>query len=675
MNGSDTMTMDFFTGQEKARKNTVLLVFLFVIAVILIILSVYVAISFAVFLLKQKNVGGLGQYQFQLFNPKMFGIIAGGTVLLVGAGSLYKISQLGKGGMKVAEMLRGRPVYMNTDDPQERKLLNVVEEVAIASGVPVPLVYLLPGEESINAFAAGYSPSSAVVAVTKGAITHLSRDELQGVIAHEFSHILNGDMRLNIRLIGVLHGILLIGITGRVLLDITVRSRGGSRRRGKGGGKAGMVMLGLGLALFIIGYIGVFFGKLIKAAVSRQREFLADSASVQFTRNPGGIAGALKKIGGLFAGSRIRAPKAEEASHIFFSNALSGTFLSNLLSTHPPLDERIKAIDPLWDGKYTVIKKEKPKITKTTKKMKTAFPGIPGIPIPGQSQATTPAAGTQISLDPRDIVRQIGVLTPALITHAAAMLSALPDELRKGVRDATGAKALIYASLMNRESKPRDIQWKYLSGKTDQDTMKRLEKLLPLVERQGPEARLTLVELAMPVLRGLQEQEGKDFLQNVDELTKADEEVSVFEFALGKVLRKNLAPAITGRSDKAPAKYYSIKPLSSDVSLLLSTVANIGNETEEGKEKAFAAGVGKMGVPTQKMTFIPEKKCGFDKLDQALDKLRQAAPGIKRRIMRGLAFCVAMDKTVTVEEKELIRAIADPLDCPLPPLVAQKKQG
>ena len=288
-----------------------------------------------------------------LWNPELFGLVAMGTSAVIAAGSLYKMAALSGGGHTVAELLGGRLLRADAATPAERRLLNVVEEMAIASGVPVPPVYLLENELGINAFAAGHAPGDAVVAVTAGTLARLSRDELQGVIAHEFSHILNGDMRLNIRLMGVLFGILVIGLTGWIIFRSTT---GGYVRLGaRDDDRKGFNPLPLiGLALYVIGYVGVFFGNLIKAAVSRQREFLADASAVQFTRNPDGIAGALKKIGAVAEGSRIQDPHAEEASHMFFGDALSGwTELFGLLATHPPLVERIKRIDPSFDGDFS----------------------------------------------------------------------------------------------------------------------------------------------------------------------------------------------------------------------------------------------------------------------------------------------------------------------------------
>ena len=357
-----THTMDFFERQDQARRSTRRLIVYFIMAVILIILSIYIA-AIAIFL--GFNLNADSELPFEWWNSELFLWITGATVSVVVIGSLYKIFALSQGGVVVARSLGGRLIESNTPNPQERRLLNVVEEMAIASGTPVPSVFLLEKEKSINAFAAGFTPTDAVIGVTQGTLQILSRHELQGVIAHEFSHILNGDMRLNIRLIGVLNGILVIAMIGYAILRGT--SRSSSSKKGGGG-----AVLAFGAALFIIGYVGVFFGKLIKSAVSRQREFLADASAVQFTRNPDGLAGALKKIGGLVHGSRIKSSKAEEASHLFFSDGMHGKaspFLSmrnhkppvqtrsafSFMATHPPLETRIKRIDPSFRGRFPAV--------------------------------------------------------------------------------------------------------------------------------------------------------------------------------------------------------------------------------------------------------------------------------------------------------------------------------
>jgi Zn-dependent protease with chaperone function len=329
--------MDFFAHQQKARKSTKVLVVYFGIAVVCIIASVYFASLLIFHGFDTRQAGNAATQDLVLWDAMLFLRVVLGTLGVVIIGSLYKTAALAKGGSAVAESLGGRLVDPDTTHPDERKLRNVIEEMAIAAGVPLPKIYVLDHETGINAFAAGHTPNDAAIGVTAGCVTLLDRDELQGVIGHEFSHILNGDMRLNLRIMGVLFGILCLSVIGRVL----IYSRGGDR------GKSPLMLLGL--ALMFIGAIGVFFGRLIQAALSRQREFLADASAVQFTRNPAGLSAALQKIGG--AGSQVHSAHAGEASHLFFSNGLGKPFLG-ALATHPPLDKRIRAIDPAWNGTF-----------------------------------------------------------------------------------------------------------------------------------------------------------------------------------------------------------------------------------------------------------------------------------------------------------------------------------
>ncbi|MCX7701923.1 MAG: M48 family metallopeptidase, partial [Gemmataceae bacterium] len=341
---------NFFEHQQLARQRTKYLVFLYGIAVAGTVLLTYFVV-WAIFYLptldpeRLKTASGLsvsGIPLSELFEPQLFLLVTGTTVLLIGGMTALKLSELSSGGKAVAEMLGGRLVTTPTSDFHEKRLLNVVEEMAIASGIPVPPVYVLDGEGGINAFAAGYAPDQAVIGVSRGALEYLNRDELQGVIAHEFSHILNGDMRLNIRLIAIIFGIMGLAAFGSILL----------RTRSRNDKGAGQIIL-LGLGLYLLGIVGAFVGNIIKAMVSRQREFLADASAVQFTRNPDGIGGALKKIGGLKDGAAIRNEHAPEAAHMFFADALSR--LTDLFATHPPLPERIRRIDPKWDGTFPKV--------------------------------------------------------------------------------------------------------------------------------------------------------------------------------------------------------------------------------------------------------------------------------------------------------------------------------
>ncbi len=330
--------MNFFQAQDNARKKTWMLAMLFGAAVLTLLLltNFFVALAF----------GWAGMQTGMTFSQTIAQVpidswiwISLGVLGVIGVASLYKFFSISGGGRTIAEALGGSLIHQNTRDPQQRQLLNVVEEMALAAGMPVPPVYLIP-ELSINAFAAGFNTDDAVIGINQGTLDQLSRDELQGVVAHEFSHILNGDTHINLRLIAILHGILFVGMIGYGLL----RAGGFSRRNG-------LPIVIAGVGLLIIGYGGTFFGNLIKAAVSRQREFLADASAVQFTRHPEGIADALKKIGGFSMSSHMSNPAAEQASHMFFG-AAAQKFSTSLMATHPPLEKRILAIEPGWNGTF-----------------------------------------------------------------------------------------------------------------------------------------------------------------------------------------------------------------------------------------------------------------------------------------------------------------------------------
>jgi len=333
--------MRFFEHQRLARRQTRILVLLFILALAAIVVAVNLVA--ALFWIWMQGKGLRGPHAF----PQWFFItntaITAGLIL---GGTLIELFNLREGGDVVARMAGGRPLQPGTRNLREQRLQNVVAEMALASGIKCPVVYLLNQEQSINAFAAGYDPDQAVVVLTQGALDRLTRDELQGVVAHEFSHILNGDMRLNVRIIGVLFGIQMIAGFGEHLIG-SARNFAFATRREERSPPFKVLLLALGVALFVTGYIGVIFGRMIRAGVSRQREFLADASAVQFTRNPDGIGGALRKIGGLgrrgTPGSHIQHHNAEQLSHLFLGAPRSG-LVSGLMASHPPIRERLRRI-------------------------------------------------------------------------------------------------------------------------------------------------------------------------------------------------------------------------------------------------------------------------------------------------------------------------------------------
>ncbi len=649
--------MDFFQQQEKARRKTSLLVVYFFFAVASIIVAVYLAVAGVLFYgqsYEALHVTG------QLWFPDVFAAVSLATLILITVGSLYKMVELSGGGEVVARSLGGRAVAPNTLDLRERVLLNVVTEMAIASGTPVPPVFVLDDEPAINAFAAGTTPQNAVITVTRGSIDTLNRDELQGVIAHEFSHILNGDMRLNIRLIAILNGILLIAMIGYILM----RTGGGSSNisTSSGAKKGGNPLPLLGLLLYVIGYIGIFFGNLIKSAVSRQREFLADASAVQFTRLPEGIAGALKKIGGLLLGSRLQTAQAAEASHMFFGNGLTAPFLQ-LLATHPPLEERIRRIDPKFDGKFPPVKP-------------IAY-SLQDVVDPGTLAARRAAAlglglaggAARLAFAPAAAVAQVGAPRREHLDYAAALVDSLPKELASGVRDPLGAVAIIYALLLNDDhSDVRQNQLAYLATKADPNANQETLRIAPLAATIPAAAKLPLVGMTLPALKSLSPKQLAAFRDDVVFLIEADHKVSLFEFAVNRLVLKRLLPRLERKQPKG-AQVSKIDPLLPACGVLLSALAYSGTRDEDQAKGAFQLGVGKLSDGSAQVKFLPHDQFGLKVVDTALDQMVGAAPMIKKQILEACAACIGADGTVTVEEGELLRVISDALACPMPPLV------
>jgi Zn-dependent protease with chaperone function len=620
--------MDFFQAQDAARRRTGWLVALFAAAVLAIVAVVY-AVAFV----------GLRGGDGPLLDPILLAQVVLGVGLVVGGGSAARTASLRAGGGKVAELVGGRRVASDTSDPDERRLLNVVEEMSIASGTPVPGVYVLDGEEGINAFAAGHTIHDAAVAVTRGGLQKLTRDELQGVVAHEFSHILNGDMRLNVRLMGVLYGILLLAIVGRVILY----AGQGGRRSSRDGG-AGWILL-LGVALLLVGYVGVFFGKLIKAAVSRQREYLADSAAVQFTRNPEGLAGALRKIGAEADGGRVRDPHAEELSHLFFANGLKKGILGGL-ATHPPLEERIRRIDPSWDGSFEV-----PAPTSGAAAPRPTA-AIPRIDRAGAVAGL--AAGAAM-------VASVGAPTPRHLAYAAALLERFPEALTRAVHDPVDARAAVLA-LVSATGAAGEAERGIVREYGGAEMVQRFEALLPLVRAEGPDAPLALLDLALPALQRLAPQEAARFRAAVERLVAADGLLHPFEFALVHTLARRLAGTErargwTGRS--------SLPGLAEEVEVVLSAVARAGGEA--GAENAFRAGVARLPPPARGIRLRAAAEVDLARVDAALTALEDTTPAARRVLLEACAAAAGHDGVLHRAEAELLRAVAEALDAPMPP--------
>src|SRR3990170_1063162 len=494
--------MNFFESQDRAHKNTALLVVLFVLAVIALIImtNLLLMVVFGYINSEQLRDGGtlIRQMDWQTFVA-----VGAGVGVVVLAGSLYKIMALSAGGKVVAASLGGQLIPKNAQDLNQRKLLNVVEEMAIASGTPAPPVYLLANEPGINAFAAGFSPRDAVIGVTQGAIDHLSREQLQGVIAHEFSHIFNGDMRLNLRLMGALNGILILGILGYYLLYSTSIS---GRRRSNNKSAGGILALAIGL--IVIGFAGTFFGGLIKASVSRQREYLADASAVQFTRNPDGIAGALKRIGGLESGSKVENPGASEVSHAFFAQGISG-LMQWLSATHPPLAKRILRIDPHWDGKFDFSDPADPaQAEKQAGESETVTRHAVA------NKVAAVAAGAAMA-EVMTAIDQIGNPKPEAVNDARSLLSELSVVVKEAAREPHGARAVIYSLALDKGQEVRARQLKQLQDHADPDVYALTLMLMPQMDGLDIRFRLPIIDIAIPALKQLSLSQYKLFKGNL----------------------------------------------------------------------------------------------------------------------------------------------------------------
>ncbi len=656
--------MNFFEHQAQARRRTTLLLFYYALAVALIIGTVYLVVGTA--LRTYAPGAGFGPDNpppLLVWDPLLFAWVAGGTLLVVILGSAYKIAQLSGGGATVAESLGGTLVNVDTADRAERRLLNVVEEIALASGVPVPPVYVLEQESGINAFAAGFTTSNAIVAVTRGALDSLTRDELQGVVAHEFSHILNGDMRLNIRLMGLLNGILAIAMVGYLLFRLVGSGGGGSRRssrdgKGEGGGLVVALVL-IGLALWIIGYVGVFFANLIKAAVSRQREFLADASAVQFTRNPLGIGGALKKIGGLDAGSRLATPRAAEASHFYFANGLRESWLG-IFATHPPLAERIRRIEPDFAAATAPVSAQA--VESEQPAGGAAAMGFAAASTP-PSPPSAPRAGVPSNL----VMDSVGTLRPQAVDYMAAMLARIPARLRETVRTTDGARLTVYALLLDQRPEVRAAQFKALDLNERKVRAVDAEAAVATLAGLDPAARLPLADLAMAALRLMPADDYAGFRQTVLDMVTADEGINLFEYAVMRMLVRNLDATFL-QAPRRSVQYNNLRVVRLDCATLLVTLAHYGTRDEAEAGRAYAAGM-KVLFPDDTVP-PPTARWSLEQTDKALDTLATVSPQCKQTLVQACVTTVSADGVVHPDEGALLRAVCDALDCPLPPLAA-----
>jgi Zn-dependent protease with chaperone function len=640
--------MDFFEQQDKARGKTGTLIFYFLMAVVCIIVAVFALFS-AVFMQVE-------EYRSFAWTIELALMTSIGTVIVVTLASLGRIVSLSSGGATVANALGGKIISPNTGDPFERRIRNVVEEMAIASGTPVPPVYLME-EEGINAFAAGFSPRDAVIGITRGCATKLTRDQLQGVVAHEFSHILNGDMRINIRLTGILFGIVFLARIGEIML---YSGRGSRYRRRSKDDKGGALML-IGIGLVAIGLIGGFFGSLIRAAVSRQREFLADASAVQFTRNPDGIAGALKRIGGFSSSSKVTAPGAKDFSHMFFGSAMSSMF-----ATHPPLPVRIRRIEPNWKNTY-------PDTDQITEQV-TEFSGLSGVSGFSSGQQAAPSSPQQVperqpgekSESARTFLKTATEPGQAEIERARQLLADMPPALLELAREPFGARCVIFSLLLDLEnSTVIQKQLSMISEQAEPGTSEETEKIRGTVFSLNSQQKFVLVEEAAPALSQLSPNQFATFQNITETLIGADEKIDLFEWSLRNVIDHDFGRR---HSPRGPLHgRASVRSRLPECSVILGALAHYGQDGADPKP-AFDKGIRNLDR-TCEAKLPPKEECGLMGLDKALARLSKLSPTAKRSLLNACAHTIDHDGKTSEVEIQILRGLAASISCPLGPAV------
>ncbi|WP_306523112.1 M48 family metallopeptidase [Rheinheimera sp.] len=622
------MAVDFFQAQDQARRNTRLLVVLFSLAVLSLLLLTNVLLCITLGVLEPEQTTLLFNPQHPQFWSalpwKAMSISTLLMLLVITVVILSKQAELNKGGRVVAEALGGERLDPQMASPQQKVLLNVVAEMAIAAGVPVPPVYLLP-ENSINAFAAGYSPADAVIGMTQGCLDLLSRDELQGVVAHEFSHILNGDMRMNIRLIALLHGILFIGHAGYYLLRSGGRTGAvfsAGRSKNNGGG-----LLGLALGLMVLGYLGSFFGNLIKAAVSRQREFLADASAVQFTRNPQGIAGALKAIGAASMGSRVRNPNADEMSHLFFGEAVSRW--TSLFATHPPLTDRIKKIEPSWLGQFPTAEQLKQR---------------------NQRQSTTSSTTT---------TKAAASMNPVLqqMPQASAVLTALPALLLHSSQHPPSAPALLCACLVQ----PAQLSkhWHLIKELGSASLLQDVDKLYDQILLLRPLQKLQLVQLAAPSLKLLSASQFRQLEELCQAMINTDGQQDLLESCLLAFLQHSVGTQFDADLLHKKDRFSRLHQIQTPALQLLSLCALQSAEPAA----AWQAGLAALTLSAE----TPQPQVNPDSLQLILPDLIHTAPMLKKQLAEMLEAAVMADKNANENEALLLQLLTMLLEIPKVP--------
>ncbi len=646
--------MNFFEAQDRARRASKWLVVAYALATLLIVAGVTAIVGAAFYLTSDpvyRSGSILGVHGSILLLTALI------TTLVIVAATGFKTAALSSGGGKVATQLGGTLVSADTTDPLRKRLHNVVEEMAIASGVPVPDVYVLEEEAAINAFAAGYAPTDAAVAVTRGALELLDREELQGVIAHEFSHILNGDMRLNIRLMGVLFGIMVLGLAGRFILR-------GSHHIGRSRDRGAMVVIVIGLGLAILGAVGVFFARVIKSSVSRQREYLADASAVQFTRQNRGIAGALKKIGGYSESSLIRAADPEEVSHMLFGR---GSKLFGIFATHPPLTERIKALDPSFD------ESQYPNVDALAMRRRMEQGDEEGLAsdlvsglAAGATETASAASATDAIADA--VAESAGQPGAEHVQYAMDLRSTIPAELCDAAHSIESSYLLAVALVLDRSGDDLERQLQLVGEQLGAERAEIAGRYFERLASIDARYRLPLLSIAFPALKRRPAPQ-LDFLADLAvRLIEVDGRMDLYEFCFYRILSTNLSLAGQPSARLAPRRARR-RDVRTSAATVLSLMSAHGHPDAAEQEAAYRAGAELLGEWAMREDIRPAGDISVAELDRSLDTLLALNGKSRRKLVSAISTVAGHDGHLSVPERELIRATCATLGCPLPPML------
>lgn len=651
--------MDFFALQQKAQAQTKYLVFLFVVAVVLILL----ALNGIAYLAMNANVENPMTLTSWLEEPYWLTVTIV-TSLLIFITSMFRSYQLRSTPDAIAKMVNATPVSLHSNsihqNAKEKRLINVVEEISIASGVPIPKIYIMKQEQGINAFVAGLETKNVTLVVTQGLLDNLTRDELQGVIAHEYSHIFHGDMRINVKLIGILAGILVIGQLGQLML----RLGSGSNNKKDGG----LPIAAIGLGLLCVGYIGLFFGRLIKAAISRQREFLADASAVQYTRNKEGICRALYKILLNQHGSLLVSDKAEEMSHLCFGESVKIGF-SGMLATHPPLGKRISAIDPRFDFANKMKKNSNNDMWQ--KAQSELHSNFASSNFSTQTSASSDISAPDVAssgfepnniesnnIESNSVLNSVGSLTTEQISEAQLQLAEVPPELLAIARAESidaDEKDFILGLLIANQENAADYS-------IIQERNYELEKIIiPLSKKLSNisfKKQHLLFEIALARLEEKDEKDNREFINLLSRIVNKDDAISLSEFMIyASCARRTFKP---DDEDNQVSRFKKIEPqIGNFIALLFLQSEHSFSE----KQLEYVKVLRLLGLKERK---LGDFNFSVQELGRDLNQIGKLHPLLKKDFIQLSLDIIQNDGIISQKEYEIIRLLGEYLDCPFP---------